>query len=147
MPDAPIGAYLTLLSWWQHLQQLREILGDSGPKDVQVDVEVVVDEPVAHPSGCRPRDLWVVRAGWSADLFGRLADDLDQFGQPESEQFVFFEVLPCTARRELDGLLGCLVQSMAFSAASRRWRSRMTSSGGFIQRAGLGGDLVAEVPA
>ena len=33
---------------------------------------------------------------------------------------------------------------MAFSAASRRWRNRMMSSGGFIQDASLGGDLVAE---
>lgn len=48
-PEArPNGAYPVLLSRWDDLQQLREVLGDCDPEDVQVDVEVVMDEPVTH---------------------------------------------------------------------------------------------------
>lgn len=38
-----------LLGWRQNLQQLGQIFSDGGPEHVQVDVEVVMDEPVAHP--------------------------------------------------------------------------------------------------
>lgn len=47
--DSAGTAAIPLLDRRQNLHTLRQVLGEGGPEDVQVDVEVVVDEPVAHP--------------------------------------------------------------------------------------------------
>jgi hypothetical protein len=89
---------------WQGGEQLREVLGDRLPEDVEVDVEVVVDESVAHAGGGAPRDLGHRCAALGADAFGGLADDLDELGQREPEQLVVVEVAALLALAVADGL-------------------------------------------
>jgi hypothetical protein len=76
-------------------EQLREVLGDRLPEDVEVDVEVVVDKAVAHARGGAPRNLRHRCPALRADALGGLADDFDELGQREPEQFVVIEVRRC----------------------------------------------------
>jgi hypothetical protein len=96
----------------------------------------VVDEAVAHARGGAPRNLGHGCPALGADALGGLADDLDELGQREPEQFVVIKVMALLILAEVDGL----------AAASWRCRSRTWSSGR-IEGAGVGGDLVAEVRA
>ncbi len=45
---------------FEGLDEGRQFFDDGPPEDVQVDVEVVVDQSVAHPGGIGPRNLRVL---------------------------------------------------------------------------------------
>lgn len=45
--------------FWQNCQQPGQVIGHRAPQHVQVDVEVMVNEPVPHPRGRRPRHFRV----------------------------------------------------------------------------------------
>lgn len=97
-PRLPVG-------WWEHVEQVRRVPRDSRPENVQVDVEVVVDEPVTHPSGCRPWNVGTRGPGRLADLLRSFADDLDELGEAKREQlFLIGSRGSCQRRTRLPSL-------------------------------------------
>ena len=91
-------------------EQLREVFGDRLPEDVEVDVEVVVDEAVAHAGGGAPGDRGHRCPAFGADTPGGLADDLDELGQCEPKELVMIEITALLALAVADGLGRGVVQ-------------------------------------
>ena len=81
-----------LMLGWKSSDQLWEIFSDRPLENVEVDVEVVVYQAVAHAGGGTPRDLRQRCAALGSDALGGLADDLDELRQREPEQLVVVEV-------------------------------------------------------
>jgi hypothetical protein len=105
---------LSRLTRWQGLEQAREVFGHRLPQDIEVDVEVVVDEAVTHASGSGPGDSGFGGPQFGADLLGSFADDLDEFGNGESQQLVTVEVCPlspCAVRNRFGRSLGGVPQA------------------------------------
>lgn len=113
-----------------------QIDGDRRPKDVEIDVEVVVDQAVAGAGGSAPGDLGVLLPCLFGDELGRFADDLDQLREPEPKEFVGLQVVAAAALGRGNRPAGELT----------RWRS-LTLSGGGIEGQRAGPDLVPEVAA
>lgn len=72
----------------QGVKEARQVIGHGLPQDV----EVVVDEAVAHACCDSPWHLGVGSAELRADVLGGFADDLDQLREGEPEQLVVVEV-------------------------------------------------------
>ena len=87
------------------LGEAGNLVGSSGPEDVEVDGEVVVHHAMTHPGDPPPGDLRV-----EAGKFGRqpargLPDDLDQVRQDDLKVLVVVEPFAAALRANLD-LLG-----------------------------------------
>lgn len=59
-------------------EQWRQILLDRLPNDVQIDIGVAVDEPIAHSCHLTPRDTRVRLSRWGRNAPRRLAHNLEQ---------------------------------------------------------------------
>jgi hypothetical protein len=88
----------------------RKVVRQRLPQYVEVDVEVVAYEPVAHPGRLRPRDVRMFFFRLGADLLRCLADDLDQLGQSESQHVVVVESLTRGTCSEFQGTFGGVAQ-------------------------------------
>lgn len=126
----------TSVSLLQAFQQWWQVFRDGRPQDVEVDVEVVVHEPVAHASGFRPRDRGVAAPRLVAHLFRGLPTISTSF--TSAKRSISFESRSARERP--------VANATALSPASIMWRMRI-SSGGVIKRSGRRPDLVAEVAA
>lgn len=60
-----------------------DLRGDGGPKNVRINVEIGMDQTIAHADDGPPGDLGVGVAGLRRDLARRLSDDLDRAHQRE----------------------------------------------------------------
>jgi hypothetical protein len=69
-----------------------EVDGRNIPHDVEVDVEVVVDDPVAHPDDLRPRNVGVTAPKLQRQTVCGFAHVLDQVRDGEAEIVVGVEI-------------------------------------------------------
>lgn len=58
--------------------QRREIVGDDLPEDVEVDVVVAVNQPVAQADNLRPQDAGIPHPLRRRHATGRFANDFEQ---------------------------------------------------------------------
>ena len=63
------------------------------PEHIKIDVEIGVDETVAHTDDVRPRDRRQLFSSILGYLIGGFTNDLYGFDQRENKHFIFIEIV------------------------------------------------------
>jgi len=113
----PPGA-LTRQSRGKNLHKRWKVFLHRLPEDVQVDIEISMNQTVAHANNVIPGNVRKVSSRILRNLIGGFPDDLDVLNQGERQFAVTDQILAAAILGELDG----------FTAASSICRRRIRSS-------------------
>ena len=97
--------------------ELRELLVDDLPDELQVNAEIVMDELIAHAGDLPPRQVWVRLREASRKLLHRFADDLE-----------VASTASCVLRSAKNSARPPLVYDPIAAIASRIWSKYARSS-------------------
>jgi hypothetical protein len=87
-------------------KQEREILDDAVPDDVEIDIEVRVDQAIAHRNYRPPGHGAELFAGFGRELIRCFSNDLHASDQRVHELAVLIQVLPLPTCSETERVLG-----------------------------------------
>src|SRR5829696_2667003 len=87
----------------QPRQELRELSAYRFPDDLMIDIEIRVDQPIAHRHDQRPWNVSGGFAGRKGDPARGLANDLDRTHKRKNQHAVAVEIAAAAARDEIAG--------------------------------------------
>lgn len=88
------------------LDKRRQVIQDNIVQDVESDVVVLVNQPMAHPDQARPIDLRVLGQCAGLLLVGRFAHVLHELGQGGTFDYIPLQLLQTIAVQHNDGKFG-----------------------------------------
>ncbi len=95
-------AGLPVLARAQLTDQLRQVCSDRLMKNIDVDMAVIMGEPVAHARDGVPRYGWHCRSGLRRNSSCRLSNNLDEVSKGELHDSVLSQLVAGTSGQQFD---------------------------------------------